>query len=299
MDYLILVRPLIGAGIGYVTNWIAVKMMFRPLKPVKVGKFTLPFTPGIIPKNKERIARAIGNTISNNLLTENVLTDSLLSDEKEKAIKEMLEAKFNEILNEEDIKVKEKILDAIEEDSYNKTVEFIKNSLTNSIINTLKEEDIGSIVANQIEIAAKEKLQGSILGIFGANNLISKISDEASKKINEYIDQNGKEIISVIIMEKINELGDTEVCEIAKKINESPIDVISLAMSVYNRIIEENISKILKAIDISKIVEDKINSMDMLELEKMILEIMKKELNALVNLGALIGLVLGLLNLVI
>ena len=297
MDYLIFVRPLIGAGIGYVTNWIAVKMMFRPLKPVKIGKFTLPFTPGIIPKNKERIARAIGNTISNNLLTENVLTDSLLSDEKEKAIREMLEAKFNEILNEEDIKVKEKILDAIEEDSYNKTVEFIKNSLTNSIINTLKEEDIGSIVANQIEIAAKEKLQGSILGIFGANNLISKISEEASKKINEYIDQNGKEIISVIIMEKISDLEDTEICEIAKKINESPIDVISLTMNIYNRIIEENLSKILKTIDISKIVEDKINSMDMLELEKMILEIMNKELKAIVNLGAIIGFVLGLLNL--
>lgn len=299
MDYLILVRPLIGAGIGYVTNWIAVKMMFRPLKPVKIGKLTLPFTPGIIPKNKERIAKAIGNTISNNLLTENVLTDSLLSAEKEKAIREMLEAKYNEILNEEDIKVKEKILDAIQENSYNKTVEFIKNVLTNSIINTLKEEDIGSIVANQIEIAAKEKLQGSILGIFGANNLISKISEEASKKINEYIDQNGKEIISVIIMEKISDLEDTEICEIAKKINESPIDVISLTMNIYNRIIEENLSKILKAIDISKIVEDKINSMDMLELEKMILEIMKKELNALVNLGALIGFILGLLNLVI
>ena len=41
----------------------------------------------------------------------------------------------------------------------------------------------------------------------------------------------------------------------------------------------------------------KINSMDVLELEKLILIIMKKELNALVNLGALIGFALGLLNL--
>lgn len=298
MDYLNLIRPLIGAGIGYVTNWIAVKMMFRPLKPVKIGKITLPFTPGIIPKNKERIAKAIGNTISNNLLTENVLTNSLLSDEKENSIRDILETRFNETINEGDFKVKEKILDYVEDNSYNKAVEFIKNLLTNSIINTLKEEDIGSIVANQIEIAAKEKIQGSILGIFGANNLISKISEEASKKINEYIDQNGKEIISVIIMEKISDLEDTEICKIAKKINESPIDIISIAMNIYNRIIEDNLSNILKTIDISKIVEDKINSMDMLELEKMILEIMKKELNALVNLGALIGFILGLLNLV-
>ena len=37
--------------------------------------------------------------------------------------------------------------------------------------------------------------------------------------------------------------------------------------------------------------------MDVLELEKLILTIMKKELNALVNLGAIIGFLLGLLNL--
>ena len=52
MDYSLIIRPLIGAAIGYVTNWIAVKMLFFPLNPVKIGKFTLPFTPGVIPKNK-------------------------------------------------------------------------------------------------------------------------------------------------------------------------------------------------------------------------------------------------------
>ena len=297
MDYYIILRPLIGAGIGYVTNWIAVKMMFRPLKPVKIGKLTLPFTPGIIPKNKERIAKAIGNTISNNLLTENTLTESLLSEEKQKLIRDSIERKIYEISNEEEITIKEKIQDYIDEDLYSKTTKFIKNKLTNIIIDTLKEEDIGNLVAKQIEAAAKEKMQGSILGIFGANNLISKITDETAKKINEYIDENGKELISVIIMEKISEFEGEYTSDIANKIKNSEIDFISIIMDIYNKIIEENISKVLNAIDISKVVEDKINSMNMLELEKMILEIMNKELKALVNLGAIIGFVLGLLNL--
>ena len=298
MDYYIILRPLIGAGIGYVTNWIAVKMMFRPLKPVKIGKLTVPFTPGILPKNKERIAKAIGNTISNNLLTENTLAESLLSEEKQKLIRESIERKIYEISNEEEITIKEKIQDYIDEDLYSKTTKFIKNKLTNIIIDTLKEEDIGNIVAKQIEAAAKEKMQGSILGIFGANNLISKITDETAKKINEYIDENGKELISVIIMEKISEFEEEYTSDIAKKIKNSEIDFISIIMNIYNKIIEENISKVLNAIDISKVVEDKINSMNMLELEKMILEIMNKELKALVNLGAIIGFVLGLLNLI-
>lgn len=34
--------PVIGSIIGYGTNYIAVKMLFRPLKPVKIGNYTLP-----------------------------------------------------------------------------------------------------------------------------------------------------------------------------------------------------------------------------------------------------------------
>ena len=75
MDYSIIIRPLIGAGIGYITNWIAVKMMFRPLHPIKIGKFTLPFTPGIIPKNQPKLAESIGNTIASSLLTDNDLKE--------------------------------------------------------------------------------------------------------------------------------------------------------------------------------------------------------------------------------
>ena len=59
MKYIDWLRPVIGAGIGYITNWIAVKMMFRPIKEYKIGKLRIPFTPGIIPKNKERISAAI------------------------------------------------------------------------------------------------------------------------------------------------------------------------------------------------------------------------------------------------
>ena len=49
MDMSYLTGPLIGAVIGYFTNYLAVKMLFHPRKAIKVGKFTLPFTPGAIP----------------------------------------------------------------------------------------------------------------------------------------------------------------------------------------------------------------------------------------------------------
>ena len=55
--------PIIGAIIGYITNFIAVKMLFHPYKPIKIFGFTLPFTPGIIPKRKPKLAKAISRAV--------------------------------------------------------------------------------------------------------------------------------------------------------------------------------------------------------------------------------------------
>ena len=61
--------PLVGAAIGYITNWIAVKMLFRPLYPKYIGKWRLPFTPGIIPRRKDALAKAIGRAVGEELWT--------------------------------------------------------------------------------------------------------------------------------------------------------------------------------------------------------------------------------------
>jgi uncharacterized membrane protein YheB (UPF0754 family) len=65
--------PLIGAIIGYVTNMIAIKMLFRPLYEKRVFGIRIPFTPGIIPKQRHLLADSIGNMVSKNLLTANSL----------------------------------------------------------------------------------------------------------------------------------------------------------------------------------------------------------------------------------
>ena len=53
----------------------------------------------------------------------------------------------------------------------------------------------------------------------------------------------------------------------------------------------------IQELNIPKVVEEKINKFDMAELEKMIMEIAKKELNALVWLGGLLGMLMGFVNL--
>jgi uncharacterized membrane protein YheB (UPF0754 family) len=55
--------PLIGGIVGYITNYLAIKMLFLPAKPVMIGKFRVPFTPGIVPRHKNRLAHVLGDAV--------------------------------------------------------------------------------------------------------------------------------------------------------------------------------------------------------------------------------------------
>lgn len=63
------VPPIAGGIIGYFTNDIAIKMLFRPYRPYYVFGRKLPFTPGLIPANQERLAKRVADTIMGSLLT--------------------------------------------------------------------------------------------------------------------------------------------------------------------------------------------------------------------------------------
>ena len=58
----------VGAIIGYFTNDIAVRMLFRPKKEWRILGWKVPFTPGIVVKNQEQLAQAIGSAVSSELL---------------------------------------------------------------------------------------------------------------------------------------------------------------------------------------------------------------------------------------
>ena len=75
-----ILAPLVGGVIGYVTNDIAIRMLFRPHTAKYIMGWHVPFTPGIIPKEKGRIAEAVGTAISDNLMSKEVLEKYLLSD---------------------------------------------------------------------------------------------------------------------------------------------------------------------------------------------------------------------------
>src|SRR6056297_3098392 len=71
--------PILGAIIGYITNDIAIKMLFRPLKAKYIGPIKLPFTPGIIPRQRDKLAESIGLMVSRELITEDAIRRQISS----------------------------------------------------------------------------------------------------------------------------------------------------------------------------------------------------------------------------
>ncbi len=55
MDIRFFVTPVVAGIIGYVTNALAIKMLFRPYRAVYIGRFHVPFTPGIIPSQRKSV----------------------------------------------------------------------------------------------------------------------------------------------------------------------------------------------------------------------------------------------------
>ena len=159
---IIILRLFIGALIGYITNWIAVTMLFKPVKPVMIGKFKLPFTPGIIPNNKERIAASIGDAISRELLNEETLKQKLLSDEVENVVRQKVVDFLNET-TENQYEVESVICEYIDKETYGKTFDDVVKKISLNIYEKLINSNIGGLVEDNINAQIEEKMKGKII----------------------------------------------------------------------------------------------------------------------------------------
>lgn len=90
---------LIGGIIGYVTNKVAIKMLFRPINPIKIGPFVLQ---GVFPKRKDKMAESLADTIEQELLNKDQIINQMLEgfdmDSLKKDIKEVLISKISEAI---------------------------------------------------------------------------------------------------------------------------------------------------------------------------------------------------------
>ena len=98
----LLVMILISGAIGWITNWVAIKMLFRPHREINFGLFKIQ---GLIPKRKAEIGSGIANIIQNELISVKDVISNIDREEFSKRLNKLIDEVLNKNLKK---KVKEK-----------------------------------------------------------------------------------------------------------------------------------------------------------------------------------------------
>ncbi len=294
----IIAGPLIGAVIGYFTNFIAVKMLFRPLREVKIGKFKLPFTPGIIPKGKDRLAKALGTAVGERLLTEEDLEKILLSDSVRKTV---VDALADTIISEKnlDTSVKGMLVSHMPPTEYEAEKEHLENLLCDKMLEGIEKLDIVRLLNEESKRIVGEKVKGTLFEMMISDELIENLTSHIGVRAANYVQENGRDWIFPMIDEQAAELEQKTLRELMDTIGVQKEQIRGALEQTYTHAVEEKVSDLAGQFHIREMVEEKVQQMDVLEIEELVLSVMKNELNSIVNLGALIGLLIGILNIFI
>ncbi len=154
MEYLLI--PLISGFIGYITNWIAIKILFYPVEEKKVLGIKIPFTPGLIPKEKDQLIDAVVQVITKHLITKEKLKELLTRPEVQKSLKENIDAAVDKLVEEFINELKESIVSGISLSKFNLKMTFIATALEKVIDKSL------DAAKEKLKIKIKEKLEHQI-----------------------------------------------------------------------------------------------------------------------------------------
>ena len=293
------VGPLVGAVIGYITNDIAIRMLFRPHQAKYIMGIHIPFTPGIIPKEKNRISGAIGKAVSENLMNREVLEKSLLSDDMLTKIGNAID-EFVATQSDNEETIEQFAHHYLTEDDIVAMRSNVTGGVVKMITGKLQDSNLGENIAHMATNHVLTKTRNSVAGLFGADKLVAGLAQPIekilAKHINEILQTNSQQMVEDLVSKESENLMGMTMKQLVSNHDEQVAQIKSGIMSAYRVIITEHLPRILQDIDISGIIEQRINDMDMNEAEAIILDVMKKELRAIVWLGALLGCIMGTIN---
>ncbi|WP_336016390.1 DUF445 domain-containing protein [Fusobacterium polymorphum] len=163
----LLVMVLISGAIGWITNWVAIKMLFRPHKEINFGLFKIQ---GLIPKRKSEIGTGIASIIQNELISVKDVISNIDREEFSKRLNKLIDDVLDKNLKK---KVKEK---------FPLLQMFFTDKVAKDIGNTIKEivmenqEKIFEIFSNY----AEENIDFEVI-------ISDKISNFSLDKLEEII----------------------------------------------------------------------------------------------------------------
>ena len=284
--------PLIGALIGYCTNYIAVKMLFRPRHEKYFFGHKVPLTPGAIPKGKARLAKSVGDVISNHLVTSEDIESKALNEETEAAVTERIMKMLKS-----DIDSGFRAISSSEEE-YEMITTNLDYAVTLRMADAVKSINFSDIIRVKGGQIIGEQLGGFMLGMFINPEMIDGILGSISDNIGRYVDDHCYNFLAPEVSRSMEKLRGDNIYDMITSNGVSDEELRAKVREIYRKTIKAVIPELIAKMDIASMVRSKIEDMEVEQLEDMVMEVMSKELTTIVNLGALIGFILGLINLI-
>ncbi len=96
-----LAPPLVGSFIGYMTNYVAIKMLFRPLKAWRILGVRVPMTPGVIPSKRHDLAINMGEMVGDHLLTSGDIGRAIENESFQKDLSKLIDTRMGDFLSKD------------------------------------------------------------------------------------------------------------------------------------------------------------------------------------------------------
>jgi len=180
MNYYYFLIPIIGAIIGYFTNYIAVKMLFRPIQPINIPLVHIKIQ-GLLPSRRDELAESIAVSIEENLLS----IDNILEEFDHDLIKEelniIIEDTINKKINENFKYVMPKMLKDISREII---VDIIKEEVHNNFDDWM--QTLGERIKEEIDIKAMIEEKIKSFPLITLEELVLDIAERELKHI-EYL----------------------------------------------------------------------------------------------------------------
>jgi uncharacterized membrane protein YheB (UPF0754 family) len=299
------VPPIAGAIIGFVTNVVAIRMLFRPLVEIRFLGVRLPFTPGVLPRQRQRLAQSIGAMVERELLTPEILRLRLARGDVRERIKNALSLFTRNFLS----KTPKELLEGREiifAQRVSLAFETLYPSFPSAVTGFLNRVEIrrelearGSVfltqiilrlnafqrlflAAGQFDITLREKMPEII------EDLVANIEDLLMDgKIKDALVGTASSMID-------GTLGGQKNLDVL--FNISAEDKEKLDDYLFDRLMsaaDGQIENILSSINIKSLVAERIDSLDMLRVERIILDVMADQFKWINIFGGILGFLIG------
>ncbi len=164
MNYWLLLIPVISAFIGWVTNWVAIKMLFHPRNPVNILGIRVQ---GIFPKRQQQFAEKLGRLVSQELLSFSDIEEKISNPDNFKQVMPQVETHIDHFLRVKlsdsmpmiSMFIGDKTIDKLK-GIFMEELETLFPKLMKDYTGTLKQQlDLEKIVTDKVKAFPSDKLE--------------------------------------------------------------------------------------------------------------------------------------------